>query len=95
MLQEHQVLSHQRRYISLFDLYFDYYSPIFFKRDHFREYLTGFEEEAPLKNSRYFGNVYLNYRKIPKAYLQYGEKVVIMKDIKKSFDASGSLKSIE
>jgi hypothetical protein len=55
--------------ISLFDLYFEYYSPIFFKRDHFREYLVGFEKEAPLPNSRYFGNVFLNYRRVPKVYL--------------------------
>lgn len=71
--------------ISLFDLYFEYYSPIFFKRDHFREYLVGFEKEAPLPNSRYFGNVYLNYRRIPKVYLSKDEKVVVMRDPQKSY----------
>jgi hypothetical protein len=83
------------KYISLFDLYFDYYSPIFFKRDHFREYLAGFEEDAPLKNSRYFGNVYLNHRNLPKQYLRKGEKVAFMRDVKKAYEASGSLKKTE
>lgn len=80
------------KYISLFDLYFDYYSPIFFKRDHFREYLTGFEQDSPLKNNRYFGNVYLNHRSVPKVYLEKGEKVIIMRDPKKALGPSGSLK---
>jgi hypothetical protein len=31
-------------YISLFDLYFDFYSPIFFKRSYFNMYLTGFDD---------------------------------------------------
>ncbi len=83
------------KYISLFDLYFDYYSPIFFKRDYYREYLTGFVEDAPLKNNRYFGNVYLNYRKIPKVFLKKGEKVVFLRDFKKAYDKSGSLKRTE
>ena len=29
------------KYISLFDLYFNYYSPIFFKRDSYVDYLSG------------------------------------------------------
>lgn len=28
-------------YISLFDLYFDLYSPVFMKRDNFTHYLVG------------------------------------------------------
>ena len=32
-------------YISLFDLYFTYYSPIFFKRDTYLNYVTGLDLE--------------------------------------------------
>lgn len=31
------------RYISLFDLFFDYYTPIFFKRTYYNMYLIGFD----------------------------------------------------
>jgi hypothetical protein len=57
------------KYISLFDLYFDFYSPIFFKRNYFCDYLVGLDKDEPLKNTRYFGNVHLNHRAIPCRYL--------------------------
>jgi len=49
------------KHISLFDLYFDYYSPIPFKRDYYNQYLVGFDPEDH-SNVRYFGNVNLNHR---------------------------------
>jgi len=67
-------------YISLFDLYFDFYSPIFFKRSYYNMYLTGFDEEKP-KDTRYFGNVQLNHRRLPSVYLEKGQKVVIMNTV--------------
>ena len=59
-------------YISLFDLYFDAYSPIFFKRDRFCQYLVAKDEED------LFGWVYLNTRKTKPYYLKNQEKVVVM-----------------
>lgn len=50
------------KFISLFDLYFDYYSPIFFKRNYYTNYLVGLEKDEPVKNNRYFGNVHMNHR---------------------------------
>jgi hypothetical protein len=41
-------------YISLFELYFDYYSPIYLKHDNFSHYLVGKDEKE------YFGWVHLN-----------------------------------
>lgn len=52
-------------YISLFDLYFDYYSPIPFKRNEWNEYLVGFNDD----NLKMFGNVHLNNRPVPCRYL--------------------------
>lgn len=80
------------KYISLFDLYFDFYSPIFFKRDHFTQYLVGLDSDAPKKNTRYFGNVHINHRSIPLRYIGKDEKMVIMTEVKKAYEASGSMK---
>jgi len=80
-----------KQYISLFDLYFDYYSPIFFKRDYYNHYLVGFVEEAPLKNHRYFGHVNINKKSIPTKYLDNKEKIVIMKDYANLIGPSGYL----
>ena len=65
-------------YISLFDLYFDFYSPIFFKRSYYNMYLVGLDSEEPRKNTRYFGNVQLNRRRLPSVFLEKGQKVVVM-----------------
>lgn len=43
-------------YISLFDLYFDYYSPMFFKKDKYNAYILGH------KTPEHFGYVTLNHR---------------------------------
>lgn len=83
------------RYISLFELFFDYYSPIFFKRDYYKEYLTGFTKEDAHLYTRYFGNVYLNHREIPLCYLRKGQKVAIMRDYKTNLDKRGHLKDKE
>ena len=83
------------RYISLFELYFDYYSPIFFKRDYFKEYLTGFTKEDAHLHTRYFGNVYLNHRETPLCYLKKGQKVAIMKEYKSCLNSRGYLKEKE
>lgn len=58
-----------KRYISLFELYFDYYSPIYFKRDYYNQYLVGLIEDSPVKNYRYFGHVNINKKSIPTKYL--------------------------
>ena len=60
------------KYISLFDLYFDFYSPVFFKRSYFNMYLTGFNDDSneARKNTRYFGNVHLNNHSIPCRYIE-------------------------
>lgn len=83
------------RYISLFDLYFDYYSAIFFKRNYYAQYLVGFQKDEALKYSRYFGNVNLNHREVPTRYLEKGQKVVVMKDVEKAYESSGKLKQFE
>lgn len=57
-------------YVSLFDLYFDYYSPMFLKKDQFCQYLVG-KDEPEL-----FGWVYLNHRKCQPQYIKKGEKYV-------------------
>lgn len=82
------------KYISLFDLYFDYYSPIFFKRDYYNQYLVGFDPEEH-KNTRYFGNVHINHRPIPCRYISNKEKVVVMRDVKKAYKANGVMKDSE
>lgn len=55
-------------YISLFDLYFDQYSPIFLKKDNFCHYLVGKDE------MQYFGWVHLNNKKCSPVYLTTGQK---------------------
>ncbi len=55
-------------YISLFDLYFNSYSPIFMKKDNFTQYLVGKDEKE------YFGWVHLNNRKCAPVYLASGQK---------------------
>ena len=59
-------------FISLFDLYFNYYSPIFFKKDKYSHYLVGEDDE------KFFGWVHLNNRKTVPYYLKKKEKVVFM-----------------
>jgi hypothetical protein len=76
-------------------LYFDYYSPIFFKRNYYNQYLVGFQKEDAILYSRYFGHVHLNHRPIPHTYIEKDEKVVFMKNIEKSFDPSGLLKDYD
>ena len=67
------------KYISLFDLYFDYYTPILFKRSYYNMYLVGLQDDEPAKNHRYFGNVQINHRSIPVTYLEKSQKVVVMR----------------
>lgn len=57
-------------YISIFDLFFDYYSPIFLKKDKFAQYLV--EKD----NMDLFGWVYLNNKKYEPVYLNGDEKAV-------------------
>ena len=84
-----------RQYISLFDLYFDYYTPILFKRSYYNMYLVGFDKDDPIKNHRYFGNVQINHRRIPVTYLEKDQKIVIMRELSKAYDKFDRLKSIE
>lgn len=63
-------------YISLFDLFFDYYSPIPVKRHEYNEYLVGFKDD----DMKMFGQVHINHRKIPERYIGRNDKVVVMKD---------------
>ena len=51
-------------YISIFDLYFDYYSPIFLKKNQFSEYLVNKDDPE------YFGWVHFNNRKCNPVYLK-------------------------
>ena len=53
-------------YISVFDLFFDYYSPIFLKKNKFSEYLVNKDDPE------YFGWVHLNNRKCAPVYLNSG-----------------------
>ena len=55
-------------YISLFDLYFDYYSPIFLKKDQYCQYLVGKDEP------QLFGWVHFNKRICKPVYLQKNQK---------------------
>ena len=57
-------------YISVFDLYFEYYSPIWLKKDCFSEYLVGKDE------LQYFGYVHMNTRKCDPVYMSTGDKAV-------------------
>ena len=63
-------------YISLFDLFFDYYSSIPLKRHEYNEYLVGFDSH----DEKMFGQVHLNHRKIPERYIGREDKVVVMRD---------------
>lgn len=63
-------------YISLFDLFFDYYSPIPIKRHEFNEYLVGFKDE----DLKMYGQVHINHRKLPERYITKNDKIVVMKD---------------
>lgn len=65
-------------YVSLFDLYFDEYSPIFLKKDHFAQYLVGKDE------IQYFGWVYLNNKKCTPVYLKPGQKAAFFHSVKES-----------
>jgi hypothetical protein len=57
-------------YISLFELYFDYFSPIFMKRDNYCNYLVGKDEK------QYFGWVHLNRNKCNPIYVKAGQRAV-------------------
>lgn len=84
------------KYISLFDLYFDFYSPIFFKRSYYNAYLCGYHNKEDSKEfNRYFGNVHINHRSIPPRYIERDQKVVVMRDVSKAYRASGSMKEHE
>ena len=63
-------------YVSLFDLYFDYYSPIPIKRHEYNEYLVGFKDE----DLKMYGQVHINNGRIPDRYIGRNDKVVVMKD---------------
>lgn len=83
------------KYISLFDLYFDYYTPIFFKRSYYDMYLTGLADEDPKLNTRYFGNVHINKRGIPCRYIEKDQKVVVMRDVNRAYNRFNKLKPVE
>jgi hypothetical protein len=53
-------------YISLFELYFDYYSPIYLKHDNFCHYLVGKDDKDN------FGWVYLNKNNCKPVYVKSG-----------------------
>ncbi len=63
-------------YISLFDLFFDYYSPIPSKRHEYNEYCVGLNDE----DLKMYGQVHINHRRIPDRYITRHDKVVVMKD---------------
>jgi hypothetical protein len=63
-------------YISLFDLFFDYYSPIPVKRHEFNEYVVGLKDD----DLKMFGQAHINNRKIPERYIGRDDKVVLMRD---------------
>lgn len=63
-------------YISLFDLFFDYYSPIPVKRHEFNEYVVGLKDDE----MKMFGQVHINNKKIPERYISKDDKVVVMRD---------------
>jgi hypothetical protein len=63
-------------YISLFDLFFDYYSPIPVKRHEYNEYVVGLNDE----DMKMYGQVHINNRKIPERYIGKDDKVVVMRD---------------
>ena len=51
----------ETEYISLFDLFFDYYSSIPVKRHEYNEYVVGLKDE----DMKMFGQVHMNNRRIP------------------------------
>jgi hypothetical protein len=53
---------------------------------------VGLDPDEPKKNTRYFGNVHINHRSIPLRYIGKEEKVIIMTDVKKSYQPSGIMK---
>lgn len=63
-------------YISLFDLFFDYYSPIPVKRHEYNEYLVGLRDE----DLKMYGQVHINHRKIPEKYISRHDKIVVMRE---------------
>ena len=66
----------ETEYISLFDLFFDYYSSIPVKRHEYNEYVVGLKDE----DMKMFGQVHMNNRRIPERYIGRNDKVVVMKD---------------
>lgn len=64
-------LKSETTWISIFDLYFKYRSPLPASHDDFYE----FKVEAEVG---WLGNVTLNHRKIPKVFLQGNEKNIFM-----------------
>ena len=69
--------------MSLFDLFFDYYSPIPIKRHEYNEYLV-------VNNDSYdkmFGQVHINHRKIPERFIGKEDKIVVMKDQINEFES--------
>ncbi len=57
-------------------MFFNYYSPIPFKRHEYNEYVVGFNDE----DLKMYGQVHLNHRKIPERYITSENKIVVMRD---------------
>ena len=69
--------------MSLFDLFFDYYSPIPIKRHEYNEYLVGNNDSY----DKMFGQVHINHRKIPERFIGKEDKIVVMKDQINEFES--------
>jgi|JI6StandDraft_1071083.scaffolds.fasta_scaffold02457_2 hypothetical protein len=66
-------------WISLFDLYFKYYSPLLVKKSDYYEYTSyygGGKRDKP--SDDFLGSVHLNHRSIPNIFLRPEDKNAFM-----------------